>query len=82
VWLSKSAPGYDSFPESLEVFYETWDLFESEHAKGQLTPREFQILNELYFMIKKFDQTTDDQIQWKYSKTQNGCQFGKKRKIY
>ena len=61
VWLSENAPGYDSYPEALEVFYETWDLFKGEHAKGQLTPMESHMLDELHFMIKKFDQTADEE---------------------
>jgi len=61
VWMSQNAPGYDCYPESLEVFYETWDLFNRDSAKGQLTSGEFQLLRDLHLMIKHFDQSTKGQ---------------------
>jgi len=61
VWMIKNAPGYDCYPESLEVFYETWDLFNHDPAKQQLTSGEFHKLSELHLMIKQFDHTTTEQ---------------------
>lgn len=61
VWLSAKAPGYDCYSEALEVFHETWNLFNHQPAKDQLTPAEFKILSELYLMIKQFHNLTYDQ---------------------